>query len=417
MEKISCDLFKGSEHISKNRLIRICLLALIPASILYTIPGIPTNVSTGFRYALAIIISFYPMLMNEFKVKNMQSITWLVIITVMMSTLPSFFLSDLTSLLKFIFYNLLLLLFLNAITISLSTKTACQEFLHDAAKMYAISCCVLAAILFFKGSSNSTFFYGSNIPISLNEGGLAGSRTSTGLILSLGFPFLLILVNKSLLQKLLAIMGIVSVVYVLTTVGARAGLLCVTLSIVGYLLLNLRRTWILSLALVPFVPFLVSELLLELTFGLTFQVLAAETDFINRFSSGRVELVSEAVELVKLSPLIGYGSGSDLSFISNLNQPHHSHNTFLALALSHGVIFPLGLIFLLAFSLKKALVLNFSTESKEDKHLSAIFSSLILISCAMAFSEPIALYGSLFTNYPALLLFFTILVTINKIEI
>ena len=74
---------------TKNGLLQIGLLALIPSCILYTVPGIPNSITEYFRYLLTIFVIGYPLVLNQLRVKRMQSFASLFVVVVIVSAIPS----------------------------------------------------------------------------------------------------------------------------------------------------------------------------------------------------------------------------------------------------------------------------------------------------------------------------------------
>ncbi len=97
----------------------------------------------------------------------------------------------------------------------------------------------------------------------------------------------------------------------------------------------------------------------------------------------RVELISNAFELIQLSPLIGFGPGAHLSSNHNLDIYWEAHNTFLDITLQTG-FFGLCIYLFLLYKIANKLIIN------KDIYLITAFISLIIFSTFhFLFRQPI----------------------------
>lgn len=262
----------------------------------------------------------------------------------------------------FIFYNIILFITL--------------ENLYDLNFKILMERLVYYSIIFYSVLLAFSFSFGDFLGITLNYMnveryvGLSLNANQLALVFTI-IPFLVLFYDKNSQTNLyenktinlLLFLLSVFIIYSIASRGLVLSLLIITmLTVVIYLFRQYPKSVSLLFFLLISIIIINYQLLIELLF----------IQGIGGFKH-RIELWENALELIKLSPLIGFGPGAHVSSVVNPNIYWEAHNTFLDLTLQVGIIGLIAYIFLL-YSISKGLIIN------KKYLLFSAFSVLVLFS-------------------------------------
>ena len=196
-------------------------------------------------------------------------------------------------------------------------------------------------------------------PLDSNHGvtGLFNNQNYAGAWLCIVFPLCLFFLrkkNNNKFQKILFLLLCFSFFLMIVLTTSRAAILALFISI--FLSSDLIKNKFLTLISLTSIPLILNSIKV---YSVNFQSKffnfapfeslikkASMTDFSNIQLYPRIEIWQKSLELIKSSPLTGYGAGSFESLYKQSNgvigEIFHSHNLFFELAVSHG--FPSSLI-------------------------------------------------------------------------